>query len=304
MRSGILIASIILTFICGGCAKQPQREPISAEPAVSARPLERADVSPEAKEQLEELRLRSFPTPTARREAEIAVLEAMSDEDVAELAREEMSTNTQLSWDQAKRYVYNELNANADSVVCVYGGGHAILIGAVGKRRPEPAAKFSVEHIWLRRAIWGGIGVDNMPESDLHHLYATHQSLNSSRGEHYYGVPITQVRILRLSDAGTIAHEGEGGVETGCRRGRDADDDIVFEPPPEHRGNAARAIFYISVRYEKPIPEKLEATLRQWHEDDPVDEEETLRCDEIERIQGNRNLFVDRPELVELVEDF
>ncbi|HEV2292239.1 MAG TPA: endonuclease [Tepidisphaeraceae bacterium] len=143
-----------------------------------------------------------------------------------------------------------------------------------------------------------------MPESDLHHLYPAHQSLNSSRGEHYYGVPVSQIRLLRLNEAGRLAADAEAGTETRSRRGRDADNDIVFEPPAEHRGNAARAIFYISVRYEKELPAKLERTLRQWHEDDLVDEEETLRCDEIKRIQGNRNLFVDRPELVELVEAF
>jgi deoxyribonuclease I len=78
----------------------------------------------------------------------------------------------------------------------------------------------------------------------------------------------------------------------------------VFEPPAEHRGNAARAIFYMSVRYDKELPEKLEATLRQWHRDDPVDAAEIERCDEIERLQGNRNLFIDRPELVDLIADF
>lgn len=179
-----------------------------------------------------------------------------------------------------------------------------MLVGPPARRKPESAAKFSVEHTWPRRAIWGGIGVDNMPESDLHHLYPTHQSLNSSRGEHYYGLPVSQIRILRLSDAGTLAADEDAGAETGCRRGRDADDDVVFEPPVEHRGNAARAIFYISVRYEKELPTKLEVTLRKWLQDDPVDDEETERCNEIERIQGNRNLFVDRPKLVELVKDF
>ncbi len=124
-----------------------------------------------------------------------------------------MASNTQLSWDQAKRYVYNELNAGADAVLCVYGGGQAVLVGPPARRKPESAAKFSVEHTWPRRAIWGGIGVDNMPESDLHHLYPTHQSLNSSRRR-------ALLRGARLANPySATQRRWHTGGRRGCRRG-------------------------------------------------------------------------------------
>lgn len=37
-------------------------------------------------------------------------------------------------------------------------------------------------------------------------------------------------------------------------------------------------------------------TLLHWHHADPVDAEERLRNDKVERLQGNRNPFVDHPE--------
>ena len=41
-----------------------------------------------------------------------------------------------------------------------------------------------------------------------------------------------------------------------------------------------------------------EAHLRNWHESDPVDDHKINRNNIIEEVQGNRNPFIDMPELV------
>ncbi|MBT5632148.1 MAG: hypothetical protein HOJ13_05410 [Nitrospina sp.] len=72
----------------------------------------------------------------------------------------------------------------------------------------------------------------------------------------------------------------------------------------EIRGDASRAYLYMSFQYKIPLEERLENSLRAWHFEDPPDEWEEKRNDMIEVTQGNRNPFIDQPELVERVVNF
>jgi len=83
---------------------------------------------------------------------------------------------------------------------------------------------------------------------------------------------------------------------------------FVFEPRDEHKGNAARAIFYMCAAYNGVtgnawvLPNPVSAfvnysqeqdVLKKWHWQDPVDEKEIARNDYIESLQNNRNPFID-----------
>ena len=91
---------------------------------------------------------------------------------------------------------------------------------------------------------------------------------------------------------------------SGWRQGREADGDEVFLPPPNVRGDVARAMFYFSIRYEKSIDDDEEEDLRRWHADDPVDQAERRRAAGASEAQGNANPFIDDPMLVGRVADF
>tara|TARA_Y100000385_G_C12769745_1_gene498765 strand:+ start:106 stop:387 length:282 start_codon:yes stop_codon:yes gene_type:complete len=77
-----------------------------------------------------------------------------------------------------------------------------------------------------------------------------------------------------------------------------------FEPVDIHKGNVARAMFYFSIRYKKNLSKEQETLFRSWNTQDPVDTQEQLRNDRIEKIQGNRNPFIDNDALVEQIESF
>lgn len=71
-----------------------------------------------------------------------------------------------------------------------------------------------------------------------------------------------------------------------------------FEPRDDAKGNIARAIFYMHVEYDLPIYGPV-AMYKAWHRLDPPDEQERVRNDRIEALQGIRNRFIDDPALVD-----
>lgn len=92
----------------------------------------------------------------------------------------------------------------------------------------------------------------------------------------------------------------------------------VYCPAEEYRGDFARAIMYVATLYPAQrwngashgvnfFTNTVYPTLNQyakrlllaWHRSDPVSDEERLRNDAVEKIQGNRNVFIDYPTAAE-----
>jgi uncharacterized protein len=149
------------------------------------------------------------------------------------------------------------------------------------------------EHVWAKSH--GNFGTSIGPGTDIHHLRPTDASVNSTRGH------------LDFDNGGKPQ-----GECVGCFYDGDS-----FEPPDRVKGDVARMLMYMAVRYEGngeldleladqvntyPTPKhgKL-STLLQWHRQDPVDAFEARRNNRIQEIQGNRNPFIDHPEWVELI---
>lgn len=146
----------------------------------------------------------------------------------------------------------------------------------------------NTEHTWPQSRFTNRFPKE-VQKSDLHHLFPTDNEMNSHRGNLRFGEVLEQIEDLKCPIA-EIGH-----AETG---------DIVFEVPKHHKGNAARAIFYFATRYQMQISPLEETQLRQWNQEDPVDTEEATRNGEIQKLQGNRNPFVDFPNLLDQIENF
>lgn len=161
----------------------------------------------------------------------------------------------------------------------------------VGPNRMPSHNEINIEHTWPQSRF--NKRQDRLKQKvDLHHLYPSDSRSNSSRGNSHFSEFHKRGRMVYrdcpLSQLGDIEATGQEG----------------FEPPREHKGNVARALFYFSIRYNLPIPAHEEFFLRQWNLMDPVDEEERQRNDIVETVQGNRNPFIDEPELMDLIADF
>jgi len=153
---------------------------------------------------------------------------------------------------------------------------------------PNPAI-LNIEHTWPQSRFTGKYSKD-LQKADAHHLFPSDSEINSVRGNYPFGEVVRDQKVLKcnVSRFGQSANPGQ----------------LVFEPPVRHRGNVARALFYFSVRYHMPIDTQQEAFLKDWHKRDPVDQEEMNRNNEVFKVQGNRNPFVDMPYLVEQIRNF
>ncbi|NBO23306.1 hypothetical protein EBU94_08220 [bacterium] len=58
------------------------------------------------------------------------------------------------------------------------------------------------------------------------------------------------------------------------------------------------------MKYQLNISDAEEAALRRWHEEDPVDQDEVVRNEEIFKIQHSRNPFIDYPQTVKMISNF
>ena len=175
------------------------------------------------------------------------------------------------------------------TIECVYTGYRRL---ADGTRSPGSGlTEITTEHSWPRSD-----GAAVFPaEGDIHHLFPTLAPANNNRGNDEFGDVACGVgfpRSCAWADGGSFLGPAIDGRSS------------VFQVRPEHRGDIARAHFYFAVRYNRPIPQLEELTLRRWHCEDPPSPRERARNDRIEVHQKNRNPFVDQPFWVERILDY
>jgi deoxyribonuclease I len=158
-----------------------------------------------------------------------------------------------------------------------------------GPDRIPAANVLNTEHTWPQSRFSGRFP-QIMQKTDLHHLFPSDSQMNGIRGNFEFG-EVDQNEKSLPCDNNKFGHINNAPG-------------LYFEPPPAHRGNIARALFYFATRYRLTISKYEEFFLRKWHVQDPVDEFEMARNEVIQRIQGDRNPFIDHPELVNFVSDF
>ena len=194
--------------------------------------------------------------------------------------------NTKLSYDA----VWTALKdtdqdpGNTNNVIELYTGRSIAKSNSGGN-----AGQWNREHVFAQSR--GGFTTSAGPGTDLHHLRAEDVTVNGTRGNKDF-------------DNGGTAVSGC----TDCWTDGDS-----FEPRDAVKGDVARMLFYMAVRYEgddgftdlelstvsgSAVPRIGDLDiLLAWNAADPVDAFEMRRNDRIHsQWQGNRNPFIDHPE--------
>lgn len=182
---------------------------------------------------------------------------------------------------------------------------------------------YNREHTWPNSLGFGSDGPTNSAYTDLHMLMVSDIAYNSERANKPY-----DTCSVGCTEFPTAAYNGAGGGTGSYPGNSNWSNGSVFEVWRKYKGNVARAMFYMDLRYEggtnavtgaaEPdlrLTDDLSlvvgtggnaavgymgrlSTLLQWHQADPVDVHEQLRNDVIHSYQGNRNPFIDHPEWV------
>jgi endonuclease I len=172
-------------------------------------------------------------------------------------------------------------------------------------------SKYGTSTSWNREHVWPksfGVGYSGPDTSDLHSLRASDWNINSARGNLVYG---------NCDSCESPAH-----VEADPTTAKNS---VEFRPPALARGDLARSLFYMALRYgvnpfanDSAVVESgterlalsdcpckytytmgILSDLIQWHREDPPSTQEIERNSILcEDFQGNRNPFIDFPGLV------
>lgn len=180
---------------------------------------------------------------------------------------------------------------------------------AVESGHPGMNIEHSVANSW-----WGG--TKNDAYKDLFHLNPSDADANNWKSNYPLGI----VKTVQVTSKGVRYDNGVtkvGNPASGASGGAK----YVYEPADCYKGDMARAFMYIFTIYDDiawmsssddrnyMFDGSAYPSLRPWAVDlllewsrlDPVDTKETDRNEAIYKIQGNRNPFIDCPDLAEYI---
>jgi len=204
------------------------------------------------------------------------------------------SYHNQLGYDGAREQMYSFIDKKTDGqVYCVYTQFHQT---ATFTTFLDPInAEHTIPQSWF--------GSSNPMVSDLFHLYPTHKDVNGVRSNY----PFAELTDSQTDKWYIVNSNNTGYTTLTSPPATNADayskfnSGTSFEPPLNHKGDLARSAFYFYTVYPTQagaISELCDLnTLYAWHLADPVDAWEQLRNDRIESKQGNRNPYIDYPEI-------
>mmetsp|Transcript_23572 Transcript_23572/g.55863 ORF Transcript_23572/g.55863 Transcript_23572/m.55863 type:complete len:392 (+) Transcript_23572:2-1177(+) len=186
----------------------------------------------------------------------------------------------------------DRIDSNSDDVYLLYSN-------KTGEDLGGGSFTWNREHVWpCDRGVRCSRG--NPDYTDIHNMFPADREVNIARGNRFFDdLPDDCTDVdgcVVLED--TIKYSDE-----------------IFQPPGYVRGVVARVIFYMDLRYthleltDNPDLDKENlnqmaylSTLLQWHEEYPPEAKEIERnnraCSEW---QGNRNPFIDYPELAGII---
>jgi endonuclease I len=208
---------------------------------------------------------------------------------------------------------------NASRILDVYRNASYAKVGGGN-------SNYNREHVWPNSYGFPNDGGSNYPYTDCHNLFLCNIGYNGQRDRKPFDNGSASWVEMTTVGGGSGSYPGNSNWRT------TSNSPGGFEVWQDRRGDIARALFYMDVRYEGGTHQNGSAepdliltdtvslitnsatgnntsvaymgklsVLLQWHAQDPVDGKEMARNDAVFGYQGNRNPFVDHPEWVDCI---
>lgn len=197
-------------------------------------------------------------------------------------------THRPLGYSEARKDLYSLVDRRPDGgLYYIYSGDGPKNEGDVKAPADHELSNYNCEHVvpqsWFHKK--------GTPRGDLNHLFTEQVQCNGSRGNLPMGEDNGSGESLPM--CGIVEHEGpHAGFE-----------------PHAGKGEIARATLYFITRYPGEVGDSDRETqpadiqqLIKWSKEYPVTDYERHRNDTIQDVQGNRNPFIDFPQLVDKVD--
>ena len=226
-------------------------------------------------------------------------------------------------------YCAIDLNSS-DKVWDMYSNATAYTCGgsAQGASYSKEGDSYNREHS-IPKSWFGSSTSKTTPGTDLFHVVPTDGYVNNRRSNYAFGevasATYTSQSGCKLGSPKSISISNSilnasGSSSQSCSTSK------VFEPMDEYKGDFARGYFGTMIKWANGDYQTFTtgdgaaifntaydaahyygltgygvALLLKWHREDPVSQKEIDRNDGIQSKQGNRNPFIDYPELVEYI---
>ncbi len=182
----------------------------------------------------------------------------------------------------ATQYEVRDTTNGQSYVLCVYSGERKVFNDPFTWTSTGYSREHTYSHSWMPT-----FPCDNPEEpeyNDQHNLWPTNlQQANTPRSN----LPLMDIdgNVVFTYLGGRVGYSGN---------------QLVYEPRPEQKGNAARSIFYMATCYngvsgnnwQLPANQSQES-LKTWHFNDLPDNYEIARHEYVAVLQGNRNPYID-----------
>lgn len=201
-------------------------------------------------------------------------------------------TSPTTNYKAARQKMFNEVDGVNGRCRLLYTPEDIVVNGQI-----PPGGVANCEHVWAQNRFENAAKRAQI-KCDLHHIYPSRPMPNGVRSNNPFAdIPDTQTTKWFQTNTPQTAPPPPAS--------RDQFSEAVssqFEPREAHKGDVARAMFYVSVIYGDQAlntawfsPQV--NTLLQWNAADLPDAFDLGRSDRVRAIQGNRNPFVTDPTL-------